>query len=316
MSVFAPDRVGSGQPRRSTALHVGLPLVAAVFGAILGFAFPGNARDVRDHATVSPAGHVIAAGDLRLTLPDGWTRARAARGIPGFDKARAAFAQSWSGDVAMGLLPATSASLLPAALDAAARPRSPGPRIVQVGAIRAYHDIRVLDDRHVVEVYSRPTTQGVATIACSSTAYEPGQCEAGLLGLRLAHGSFLPLSAEAAFLVAIPAVVTRLNAERTRLRARLARASQTEGAAVTAARLARAYAAAGDALRPLVPPRSQASATVRLLHRLRIGHRRLAWAVRNGDRTAFARGASAIDRDEARLAATLEGWQRVLAQGR
>jgi hypothetical protein len=187
---------------------------------------------------------------------------------------------------------------------------------VQVGAIRAYHDIRVLDDRRVVEVYSRPTTQGIATIACSSTSYEPGECEAGLLGLRLAHGSFLPLSAEAAFLVAIPAVVTRLNAERTRLRARLARASQTEGAALTAARLARAYAAAGDALRPLVPPRSQASATVRLLDRLRIGHRRLAWALRTGDRTAFAGRASAIDRNEARLAAALEGWQRVLALGR
>jgi hypothetical protein len=116
--------------------------------------------------------------------------------------------------------------------------------------------------------------------------------------------------------VAVPAVVTRLNAERSRLRTRLARASQAEGAALTAARLARAYAAAGDALRPLAPPRSHASATVRLLDGLRIGHRRLSWALRSRDRTAFARGARAIDRDEARLAATLEGWQRALAQSR
>jgi hypothetical protein len=316
MSVFASDQVGSDQRRPSTALHVGLPLVGAILGAILGFAFPGNARDAPDHATVSPAGHVVAAGDLRLTLPDGWTRARAARGIPGFDKARAAFAQSWSSNVAIGLLPATRPTLLPPALDAAAGPRSPGPRIVQVGAIRAYHQIRVLADRRVVEVYSRPTTQGIATIACSSPAYEPGECEAGLLGLRLARGSFLPLSAEAAFLVAIPAVVTRLNAQRTRLRTRLALASQTEAAALTAARLARAYAAAGNTLRPLAPPRSPASATVRLLDKLRIGHRRLSGALLTRDRTGFARGARAIDRDEARLAATLEGWQRVLAQGR
>jgi hypothetical protein len=287
-----------------------------ILGAILGFAFPGDARDVPDHATVWPAGPVVAAGDLRLTLPDGWTRARAVRGIPGFDKTRTAFAQSWSGNVAIGLLPATSPSLLPPALDAAARSRSPGPRIVRVGAIRAYHYILVLDDRRVLEVYSRPTTQGIATIACSSTAYEPGECEAGLLGLRLAHGSFLPLTAEAAFLVAISAVVTRLNAQRTRLRTRLARASHTEGAALTAARLARAYAAAGDALRPLAPPRSNASATVRLFDRLRIGHRRLSWALLTRDRTAFARRARAIDRDEARLAAGLEGWQRVLAHGR
>jgi hypothetical protein len=297
------------------ALHVGLPLVAACVGAILGFAFPGDARDVRDHATVLPAGHVVAAGDLRLTLPDGWTRARAARGIPGFDRTRAAFAQTWSGNVAIGLLPATSPSLLPPALDAATRRGSPVPRIVQVGAIRAYHYVLALDDRRVLEVFSRPTTQGIATIACSSTAYEPGECEAGLVGLRLARGSFLPLSAEAAFLVAIPAVVTRLNAERTRLRTRLARASQTEGAAVTAARLARAYAAAGDALRPLVPPPSTASATVRLLDRLRIGHRRLSWALRTRDRAAFARRARAIDRNEARLAAALDGWQRMIAQG-
>jgi hypothetical protein len=315
MSVFGPDHIASDRRRPSTALHVGVPLVAAILGAILGFAFPGDARDVPDHATVSPARPFVAAGDLRLTLPDGWTRARAVRGIPGFDKTRAAFAQSWRGSVAIGLLPPTSPSLLPLALDAAARPRSPGPRIVQVRAIRAYHYIRVLDDRRVLEVYSRPTTQGIATIACSSTAYEPGECEAGLLGLRLAHGSFLPLSAEAAFLVAIPAVVTRLNAQRTRLRARLARESDSEGAAVTAARLARAFAAAGDALRPLVPPRSHAAATVRLLDRLRVGHRRLSWALRTRDRTTFARRARAIDRDEARLAATLEGWQRALAQG-
>lgn len=316
MSAFAPDRVASVQRRRSTALHVGVPLVAAILGAILGFAFPGDARDVPDHATVSPAGHVVAAGDLRLTLPDGWTRARAVRGIPGFDKTRAAFAQNWSGNVAIGLLRATSPSLLPPALEAAATRRAPGPRIVQAGGIRAYHFIRVLDDRRVLEVYSRPSTQGIATIACSSTVYEPGECEAGLLGMRLAHGSFLPPSAEAAFLVAIPAIVTRLNAQRIRLRTRLARASHTEGAALTAARLARAYAAAGNALRPLVPPRSEASATVRLLDRLRIGHRRLSWALGTGDRTAFARRARAIDRDEARLAATLEAWGRILAHGR
>jgi hypothetical protein len=312
MSAFGPG-LATVSRRPSNLLHVGLPLLAAILGAILGFAFPGDARDVPDHATAS---YVVTAGDLRLTLPDGWTPARTARGIPGFEKTRAAFAQTWSGDAAIGLLPATRPSLLPPGLNAARSSRSPGPRVVQVGGIRAYHDIRALKDGRVIEVYSRPTTQGVATIACASTMHQPGDCESGILGLRLAHGSFLPLSAEAAFLVAIPAVLARLDAQRARLRTRIARAAHTDGAALTAARLARAYAAAGNALRPLVPPRSEASATVRLLDRLRVRHRRLSWALRTRDRTAFVRRARAINRDEARLAATLEGWRRVLANHR
>ena len=315
MSAFGPH-IPTVRPWPSTAVYVGLPLLAAILGAILGFAFPGNARNEPDIARVSPMGHVIAAGDLRLALPDGWTAARTVRGIPGFEKSRPAFARSWNSDVAIGLLPAASPSLLPPGLDAARSARPTAPRVAQVGEIRAYHYILILEDRRALEVYARPTTQGIATIACSSTMYQPAECQAGLLGLRLAHGSFLPLSPEAAFLVAIPAVVARLDVRRTRLRTRLARARHREGAALTAARLARAYAAAGNALRPLVPPRSEASATVRLLDRLRLRHRRLSWALRTGDRAAFVRRARAIERDEARLAATLEGWRRVLAQSR
>jgi hypothetical protein len=66
-------------------------------------------------------------------------------------------------------------------------------------------------------------------------------------------------------------------------------------------------------LRPLAAPRSEAAGTVDLLEALRVRYLRLAGALRTGDRAAFTVTARAIDRDESRLAARLERWQRALA---
>jgi hypothetical protein len=52
---------------------------------------------------------------------------------------------------------------------------------------------------------------------------------------------------------------------------------------------------------------------VRLLDELRVRYSGLAGTLRTGDRAAFAATARAIDLDESRLTARLEGWQRVLA---
>jgi hypothetical protein len=65
-------------------------------------------------------------------------------------------------------------------------------------------------------------------------------------------------------------------------------------------------------LRPLVTPRSPASATVRVLKRLRVEHVALARTLRAGDRAGFASAARAVRSDEGQLDDQLNRWQGLL----
>jgi type IV secretory pathway protease TraF len=300
----------------ATAVLVGTLVVAALLGAAFALALHGDKRKAPAPATTAPAGAVVAAGDLRFTLPRGWAPAGHRLAIPGFEGARAAFARSGIAEVAIALLAPASPSLLPPELDAA-RSIPAGPRTIRTGRLRVHRDLRAIGDDRVVAVYTVPTTLGIATIACSMTiyTYAPGECDLAPAGLRLTRGSFLPLTDSAAFLARLPEVVMTLNAERDRLRARLGRAARTDGAVRTALRLGRAYAAAARALRPLVTPRTPASATVRLLKRLRVEHVALARTLRARDRANFAFAARAIRSDEGQLADQLTRWQGLLPGG-
>ena len=131
-------------------------------------------------------------------------------------------------------------------------PGSPAPIVVQAGRVRAYHYALVLGGQRLVDVYTVPTSHGTVTVALLGVLYMPAGCDLAVPALRLARGAFLPLSADSAFLEALPTVVARLNVTRARLRERLARATLVEGGARTAGRLADAYGRAGRELRPLV----------------------------------------------------------------
>jgi hypothetical protein len=313
MSAFDHAAGTVRRPRSASVALVGVPLLAALLGAVLALVFGSDAGTAPHRAPPPPAAGVVAAGDLRLTLPDGWTPARTNPQIPGFAGARATFARSGGADIAIALLPAVSPSLLPEPLDRTKGSTSARPSVARgAGAVRAYHYVRAAAGERVLDVIVAPTTQGVATVACASTVVAPGECELALSALRLARGSFLSLSADAGFLTRLPAVVATLDAQRARLRTRLARASLPEGAARTAVRLAGAYASAADALRPLAAPRGESARTLRLLDALRTRYGRLAGALRAPDRGAFAASAHAIARYESQLAAQLEGWQRML----
>jgi hypothetical protein len=296
--------------RPSAALLIALPLLAGLVGAILAMAFGQDAGHAPARASAPPAGRTVSAGDLRLVLPEGWTPASHAAGIPGFEGARTAFARTWNADVTIALLPAVNRSLLP---------RGPGgakwsrPQVMRAGTLRAYHYFGDPSAKTVRDVIVVPTTLGVATIACSSPVIAPGECDPALRGLRLARGSFLPLSPDAAFLSRLPAVAASLDAERVRLRARLAGAALPGEALRAADGLAGAYAAAARALRPLAVPHGPAAATVWLLDTLRARYRALGHALPAGDSVAFAQSARAIDSVEGRLAARLQAWQRALA---
>jgi hypothetical protein len=312
MSAVAPSPAVS-QRRASAAVLLGLPLIAALLGAVLGSAFGDDGpRGVQSVPRARPAARVAAAGDLRFVLPNRWTTAADGPSVPGFGGARPLFARSWNSRVAIALLPPTSPSLLPPALAAARRPGSPAPIVVQAGRVRAYHYALVLGSQRLVDVYTVPTSRGTVTVACSGVLYMPAECDLAVPALRLARGSFLPLSADSAFLEALPSVMARLNLARARLRERLARATLVEGGARTAGRLADTYASAGRELRPLVAADGKAAATTDALARLRTAYAGLALAIRHRDRGEFTRASRAIRTDESRLARALAGWQRAI----
>jgi hypothetical protein len=293
-----------------------LPLAAALLGAVLGLAV-GKPAVNKPHAAApseASAGAVVSAGALRVTLPEGWTAARKGPKIPGFDGAHATFARSYDSDVAIALLPARSASLLPPALDVATNPAAARPRVQRSGPVSAYDYVRPAKGQRVLDIIVVPTTLGVATIACSSTVVAPDECAQALHGLHLVGGSFLPLSTESAFLAGLPDAVKTLGAQRLRLRTRLTRAGVVAGAARTAYRLAGTYGTADRALRPLAAPHSEARSTVILLRRLRSRYFTLAAAIRARDRGAFKAAAHSIQTNEQRLAARIEAWQRALAR--
>ena len=296
------------QRHRTVALLAAVPVVAALIGALLGWALRGDAGSSSDRAEAPSGAQTFAAGDLRLTLPEGWSRATKGLAVPGFDPARTTLLTSVSTDVAVSLVAPASPSLLPAGLDTGSR----APRVVRAGRVRAYHYVVALGANRVIDLYAAPTTQGTATVACSSTVYELGECQKVVGALRLARGSFLAPTENAALLERLPAVVAALNERRAPLRARLAAAVTPEGGARTAERLAAAYAAAARPLRPLIVRRGAAIDTVRTLNRLRAEHVILARALRAGDRVTFSLTAQRIRRDERRLDRLLAGWERAM----
>jgi hypothetical protein len=309
MSAFR-DIAPTIQRRPKPAVLVGVPVLAAIVGALLAVAFGQGPAASPPRAAPGPEGPALAVGDLRVTLPPGWTRSptKAAAPIPGFSTARAIHARAGDAEIAIALLPAQRASLLPPGVRATPR----RPTVARAGAIRAYHYALPATGRGSRELVAAPTTNGVATIVCS--AAPRGACDRVLHGLRLATGGFLALDANAAFLARLPAATRVLDAQHLRTREALARTTDPDKAARAAARLATAYGAAARTLNPLATARGgRAAGTVDLLDRLRSDYARLASVVPSGDRAAFKGAAVAIDADEARLAARLQAWQRLLA---
>jgi hypothetical protein len=310
MSAFT----GSTARRRPSTptLLIGAPVLAALLGALLALVVGSGAGGGAADRPARPTGRALAVGDLRVTLPEGWRPASKGARVPGFPHdghtlhARVGDPALGGGDVAIAVLPAQRPSLLPRALDDGGMP----PRGVEAGAVRgSYYFVSSTVSRDVIVV---PTTQGVVTIACTDAP--PGDCEQALAGLRLARGAFLAPDASAAFLSRLPGATSTLDAQRARERGRLAHARDAQRGARAATRLAAAYDTAARALRPLAPGRrGPAAATIDLLETLHARYGRLGAAVRAGDRSAFRTAATAIDADEARLAASLKAWRPRLA---
>jgi len=229
-----------------------LVLAGALAGLLLGRSIGGTDRSEPDRASAKRS---VAAGQLRLSLPAGWSRSSDPPPIPGFDSAQRIAAQqpALRVDVVAALLPADDVTLLPSQLlrRLTTRPGPPTSALEIGGGLRAreYLQLRLKGTGQVLDVLVAPTTAGVASVACiARPAAAPvlSSCAEAARSVTVTGTRPVPLGPSAAFRSRLPAVLAALDAARMDENAAAARADR--GAV---RRLAAAHLRAGRALSPL-----------------------------------------------------------------
>jgi hypothetical protein len=275
-------------------IGLGVLVATIIAGLLLGRASGGSEN------AASAASNVNAAGALELSYPDGWQRADGPPAVPGLElEDPVAVSQRGGARDALvaGMTDATGPSLLPAAflrrLDSAPA-RDDAVRLGDLEAYR-YRNLRPegFDDR--LTVYVAPTTAGVATVTCASTAGRAAAflpaCENVASGLELIRGKAFALGPDDRYLAKLDETFARLNRDRTRGVATLRRAKTQAGQARAADGISGAYRRAGRSLRGISvsPAVGAAHASVRnALARTGAAYARLGAAAERGNRGSYA----------------------------
>jgi hypothetical protein len=289
-------------PRRlPLALAAVLVVAAALGGLLLAKAVDGG-RSAAGRPVPMP--QALAHDGLRVQLPDGWAAAEAAT-VPGFSRPLGVGNPREQLSAVIERLPATSPTLLPAALVHAEAAAGARPELVRLAPGQRGWRYRFLHaDGSVRIVTAAPTTAGVATVACLSRAHSgvPPGCQALADAVTVPGSRPLPPGARAAFLSRLPAAVSDLEAARATGVKQLSGATRPRAQARAAAALARAHAAASATLAPLASPGDPVSArTVAALSATATAYATLAAAARAGAGLRYDSAGRAISTTEANL---------------
>jgi hypothetical protein len=302
---------GAARPVRRGKLPVATAVcVLVVAVAIAGLLLDGSFGGGGDGSAVRPptAPQTIAHEGLRVQVPSGWARGDAAT-VPGFsrplglrnagERLRATFER----------LPATSATLLPAAFVMTLKGAPERPDVVRLASGRQAWRYRFAqDDGSVTVLYAVPTTGGVVTVACMSPigAGVPRGCEALASAITVPGSRPLEPGPRAAFYSRLPAAVSDLDVARAKGVRELSAATRSTGQAAAADGLARAHVAAGAALAPLTAEGDGLPATtVGALSATAAAYAALASAARARSPRAYADAGRAVTGANADLRRTM-----------
>lgn len=299
-----------GRPRPSLR-WMAVGLAVALVAGLGGWA-------VADHIAADPAPSagatekVLDAGPARLKVSAGWQRAPRGPALPGLANAPAY--RPYSGlttTVSVALVPADSASLVPADLVTKADgglPKAESARVVGLQA-RAYRGVRTGDS--VLDIYAIPTTRGVLTLVCtarSGSEEAPTWCLEGLDQITVEGAKPITLNAGTAYRMRAPETMKGLDAVRVRERVALRRSKGPVGQERAARTLWLAYAGAADDLAPLAPKGEPSEQVVLALRDTARAYRKLNFAADHRSKREWARARSAVSKAEqtlkARVAAT------------
>jgi Protein kinase domain len=297
---------------------VGAIGAAALAVVIVGFLI-GSSGGGEDE---EPAGsRTVSAGALDLRAPDDWRPAGGATAIPGLE-----YAESTSltppggaseGTMTAGLTNARGRSLLPASFVEELGGPPPMTDGVKLGDLEAYRytDLRPSGFTGRLTVYVAPTSEGVATVACSAPASSASRfmpaCEGVATTLDLTSGTAYPYSTEQDYRDTVDAAIRRLDEQRRGGRRFLRRARNSRAQSAAAQDLVQAYARAREqvASAEVTPTLAEPHrGVVTALRRTQAAYKDLSSAARRESRGAYSRargevsaGEKALERALARL---------------
>jgi hypothetical protein len=288
---------------------LGLAALAAV--AFVGGRAAGGGEAARLTTSVS-------SDSISLRAPGDWeaTAEGEQPAIPGLglrDAVGVAPAERDASGTTAGLTDAQGPRLLPAELVERAGTGLPRPTPVKLGELEAlrYRDVRLRGFDRNLTLYAAPSSVGVVTAACYSSAAEPSfeaTCGSVSQTLELLEGKPYPLATPARTGRAVVAAVAALRQARRSGRRQLERASTPGGQAAAASRLAETDAAIHGRLAALsVSPviGGHLDAALSALATSEAAYRRLAGAARTGDANGFGAAEREVEAAEAKLRKSL-----------
>ena len=226
---------------------------------------------------------MLATKGMALELPAGWEPAAAAPALPGLDDAVTAGGPQ--GDtIVIGTADTTWSNrrLLSAGLHASTRARA-----AELGhGVRALRHDGVPVAGRLGTVYSLPTTEGVATLACFASA---DTCSAIASSLRIIEGRVFPLGRDATFGKALTRILLTLESRERSLALQLRRADTRASQIAATKRLWWTYSGAAKSLRRLDVSPADAELRRQLSEALRLAGCAYGRAAANTDRAGYAR---------------------------
>jgi hypothetical protein len=308
---------GPSAAKRAAPALIGVAVLVAIAAAVGGF-LAGSGGSSEDEV---PANNSSAsAGALTVTHPDTWQRAQTTPKVPGYtlDDPIGLTPKSGGaggGTFVAGMADAGNASLLPDGFLKALGGDAPKAEPVKLGDLQAYRyaDLTPKGSDNPVTVYATPTTDGVATVACSAPdAGFVDECERVASTLTLSGAEAFELGVPKDYAGGLSSALTKLQSQRKAALAKLKSAKTPSAQASAAKQAAAAYAGAIKTHPKDVPPQV-AEADAGILAALRAGQKgyeTVAAGASGGDRGRYASGERQVKKADAALRKALGGLSK------
>jgi hypothetical protein len=317
------------RPSRAFPIALGGALVAAIVAGVLiggGGSDDDGGGEQNASMPVTPAD----GGAVQLKVPRSYAALASAPAIPGLDLVDGAGYAPGGKDggraVAFGATEANDSTLMPQDFRGALGLRSgevPERTPVKLGpdGLQAYRyeGLEPAGIERQVTLYTSPTSEGVATVAClappADAAAFKAECEAIANTMQITSGKAFPVGPDQEFAKTLGATLGKLDDQVAKGRKALTRdgaAFRAQGRA--AGDIQAAYAAAARQLRraEVSPADAQIRASlVGDLNAAAAAWKKAAAAAVRKDERGFARSETAIKRTRQKLAATIAGLANV-----
>jgi hypothetical protein len=316
-----PERAPRDRPKRAFPIALGVGLLAAIAAGLALGAGGGDDSGGGDQAAGTPV-NAVSAGSVQVKIPEGYEKLASPPAMPGLDLEPVASYAPGGDDtgpaVTFGQAQSGHPSLLPALFRRAVGSDGPDPTAVKLGpddlqAFR-YEQLRPAGSSRQLTVYVAPTSEGIATVACSAPPAEASaykaECEAIADTLEVSSGKPVPVGPDPAYGKTVAGVFSALNRQVTQGGNALRRDKTTFRAQAAAARdIQRAYADAASKLRAAETRSVDAPLNAALAERLTAASE--AW--KSTAAAAAAKQKGRFDRSEARIKRTRAEIARALA---